>query len=97
MYKCTNVRAGDIFLVPVDDRFPKITETVRAQRTVRAWGSIVPERFPVRTSTHRRRYIQSECSCDDGELGLTGSWSELSKLVCENDSGHCVSFFSVPC
>ena len=33
-------------------------------------------------------YIQSECLCDGGALGLTGSWSELSKLVCENDSGH---------
>ena len=51
-------------------------------------GNIVPERFPLRTIKHRRREIQSECSCDDGELGLTGSWSELSKLVCENDSGH---------
>ena len=51
-------------------------------------GNIAPERFPLRTIKHRRRYIQSECTCDDGELGLTGSWSELSKLVCENDSGH---------
>ena len=51
-------------------------------------GNIAPERFPSLRLTQRRRKIQSECSCDDGELGLTGSWSELSKLVCENDSGH---------
>ena len=54
-------------------------------------GNIAPERFPSAPCTHRRRYIQSECSCDDGELGLTGSWSELSKLVCENDGGECTS------
>jgi hypothetical protein len=51
-------------------------------------STTVPERFPAFTSHHRRRYIQSECLCDGGALGLTGSWSELSKLVCENDSGH---------
>ena len=60
---------------------------VRAEDRSRL-GNIVPERFPLRTIKHRRRYIQSECSCDDGELGLTGSLSELSKLVCENDGGH---------
>ena len=51
-------------------------------------GNIVPERFPSLRLTQRRRYIQSEGSCDGGALGLTGSWSELSKLVCENDGGH---------
>ena len=53
-------------------------------------GNTAPERFSSLriTPTPRRRYIQSECSCDDGELGLTGSWSELSKLVFENDGGH---------
>ena len=30
-----------------------------------------------RRAQPRRRKIQSECSCDDGDLGLTGSWSEL--------------------
>ena len=59
-------------------------------RTEDRWrlGNIVPERFPSLRLTQRRREIQSECLCDDGELGLTGSLSELSKLVCENDSGH---------
>ena len=51
-------------------------------------GNIVPERFPSLRLTQRRRYIQSEGSCDGVALGLTGSWSELSKLVCENDGGH---------
>ena len=64
-----------------------LQDTARTEDCSRL-GNIVPERFPLRTIKHRRREIQSECSCDDGELGLTGSWSELSKLVCENDSGH---------
>ena len=50
--------------------------------------NIVPERFPVGRIRQRRRSIQSECSGDGGTLGFPGSWSELSKLVCENDSGH---------
>ena len=88
MYKCTNVRAGDIFLgVSRRQIYDRIRYTSHTEDRSRL-GNIIPERFPVRTIKHRRREIQSESSCDDGELGLTGSWSELSKLVCENDSGH---------
>ena len=47
-------------------------------------GNIVPERFPSLTLTHRRREIQSECSCDGGTLGFPGGWSELGKPACEN-------------
>ena len=46
-------------------------------------GNIVPERFPVGRIRQRRRYIQSECSCDGGTLGFPGGWRELSKPVCE--------------
>ena len=74
--------------MPVDDRFSENNRNSARTEDRSRLGNIVPERFPLRTIKHRRRYIQSECSCDDGELGLTGSWSELSKLVCENDSGH---------
>ena len=51
-------------------------------------GNIARERFPSLRITPKRREIQSECSCDDGGLGLAGSWSELSKLVYGNDGGH---------
>ena len=71
------------FLVPVDDRCPKnILNSARTEDRSRL-GNIVPERFPSLTLTHRRREIQSKCSCDGGTPCFPGGWRELSKLVCE--------------
>ena len=67
--------------------FEKIRNDVRAED--RSYPRmIVAERLAVGRDRQRHRKSQSECSCDGGELGLTGSWSELSKLACENDGGH---------
>ena len=81
------LRTGWFFSGSRRQIFGEIRNSARTEDRSRL-VNIAAERIPSLTLTHRRRHIQSESSCDDGELGLTGSWSELSKLVCENDSGH---------
>ena len=88
MYKCTNVRAGDSFWRrSATDISKNLQNTARTEDRSHL-STTVPERFPSRTSPHWRRYIQSECFCNDGALGFTGGWSQLSKPICEKDGGY---------
>ena len=59
----------ECLLQSTTDIFRYIRYTSRTEDRSRL-GNIVPERFPFGRFRKRRRYIQSECSCDGGALGF---------------------------